>query len=153
MAENSGPEEGIKGVVEDSELKHLAEDIAYRVAGVLDVTTGTWDGGDTLWIGHRDGRIERLLRSEQRADQPCVVHAATRIPSGQPIAALDVAPPSEAFELSSSPPPVTAPPGWRAGMGSASTTKSWEAQRSSRRSSFGSRRAGPLPPRTTRRSW
>lgn len=73
--------------------------ICAPTPGVLDVTTGTWDGGDTLWIGHRDGRIERLLRSEQRADQPCVVHAATRIPSGQPIAALDVAPPSEAFEL------------------------------------------------------
>jgi len=28
----------LKGVVEDAELKHLAEDIAYRVAGVLDVT-------------------------------------------------------------------------------------------------------------------
>lgn len=63
------------------------------------VTAGTWDGGDAVWIGYADGRIERLLLSEQRAGLPCLTHSAARVPSGQPINALDVSPAAEAFEL------------------------------------------------------
>lgn len=75
------------------------EQICEPMAGGALVTAGTWDGGDVVWIGYADARIERLLISEQRAGQPCQTQAAARAPNGQAIVALDVAPAAEAFEL------------------------------------------------------
>ncbi|MFO0724000.1 MAG: hypothetical protein U1E65_09475 [Myxococcota bacterium] len=67
--------------------------------GLGTVSTGTWDGGDALWIGHPDGRIQEMRRSEQVSGQPCVVRAGTQTPNGREVSAMDVAPAGEAFEL------------------------------------------------------
>lgn len=63
----------LAGVVESRRLKHLAEDIAYRVSGVLDVT-------NRLKVGRLTGasRTEDTTENDQEDERPALLSSSLR---------------------------------------------------------------------------